>query len=347
MKIGILTHPQYINYGGILQCFALSSYLREKGHEPIIIQRTTYKSSIIKRIVLSIMKITGIYYLCKGRHSRDICIQPFVKKYIKRTPIIDSQQKMCKICKKYNFKAVIVGSDQVWRKSFAINYQYNYFLDFVPQNIIKASYAASFGINEWDYNEEETKRISFLLKNFDYISVREKEGKELCKRYLNVNAQVIIDPTLLLDSNYYDKYTSSRLIKDNYIFIYWLGEESEIPSILFNHQNKNLKTKIITLRGSHILESVEDWLSYIKYSDLVLTDSFHGCVFSLIFKKQFVVYCNQSGGYGRIETLFESLDLKNKLINPETPIDYSKVTLKMTLLQQQGYEYISQILASN
>ena len=93
-----------------------------------------------------------------------------------------------------------------------------------------------------------------------------------------------------------------------------------------------------------MVDSVEDWLSYIKYADIVLTDSFHGCVFSMLFHKQFVAYCNKSGGYGRIQSLFESMGISDKLENPKMNVDYTIVDNQMEALRAKANNYLQKIL---
>ena len=139
MKIGILTHPQSINYGGILQCYALSTYLRKEGPDVIVIRREN-NSPTLKRIVRQVLKIFHIKpYYNKDEAKKGSQIKDFVNKQLVRTTPIYSQQGMQRICSKYNLKTLIVGSDQVWRRSFALKYGYNYFLDFASSDVRKLS----------------------------------------------------------------------------------------------------------------------------------------------------------------------------------------------------------------
>ena len=344
MKVGILTHPQYINYGGILQCFALSTYLKIMGHEPIVIRRGPNQSNIIKRLARSILKKIGIKRYNQVVIDRTANVRSFVEQNINRTSVYNSNSMMKRVCSQYQLGAVLVGSDQVWRRDFAINYGMNYFLDFVPNHVIKSSYAASFGLNTWDYTNEESKQIKALLQSYKGISVREKEAVDLCKEHLNVKAELLIDPTMLLDDTIYGKYSSDRIIQQKYAFVYWLGNINDILKEITEYEALGYKVKLITLRGDHVVDSIEDWLSYIKFADIILTDSFHGCVFSMIFHKQFVAYCNQSGGYGRIQSLFESMGIPEKLQNPKMSVDYSLVNHHMETLRTKAKNYLGKVL---
>ena len=344
MKVGILTHQQHINYGGILQCFALSTYLKLLGHEPLVIRRVPNKSNIIKRILRSFLKQLGLKHFNQVLPDRAANVRSFVEENLNRTAVIDSHSLMNKVCNQYQLEAVLVGSDQVWRRDFAINFGFDYFLDFVPSNVIKASYAASFGLNTWDYTNDESKIIKRLLQEFRGISVREKEAVGLCKSHLEMDAELLIDPTMLLNDSIYGKYSSDRIIQDKYVFVYWLGDLNDISKYVSEYESLGYKVKVITLRGNHVLDSVEDWLSYIKYADIVLTDSFHGCVFSMLFHKQFVAYCNKSGGYGRIQSLFESMGISDKLENPKMNVDYTIVDNQMEALRAKANNYLQKIL---
>ena len=344
MKVGILTHQQHINYGGILQCFALSTYLKLLGHEPLVIRRVPNKSNIIKRILRSFLNQLGLKHFNQVLPDRAANVRSFVEENLNRTAVIDSHSLMNKVCNQYQLEAVLVGSDQVWRRDFAINFGFDYFLDFVPSNVIKASYAASFGLNTWDYTNDESKIIKRLLQDFRGISVREKEAVGLCKSHLEMDAELLIDPTMLLNDSIYGKYSSDRIIQDKYVFVYWLGDLNDISKYVSEYESLGYKVKVITLRGNHVVDSVEDWLSYIKYADIVLTDSFHGCVFSMLFHKQFVAYCNKSGGYGRIQSLFESMGISDKLENPKMNVDYTIVDNQMEALRAKANNYLQKIL---
>ena len=334
----------HINYGGILQCFALSTYLKLLGHEPLVIRRVPNKSNIIKRILRSFLKQLGLKHFNQVLPDRAANVRSFVEENLNRTAVIDSHSLMNKVCNQYQLEAVLVGSDQVWRRDFAINFGFDYFLDFVPSNVIKASYAASFGLNTWDYTNDESKIIKRLLQDFRGISVREKEAVGLCKSHLEMDAELLIDPTMLLNDSIYGKYSSDRIIQDKYVFVYWLGDLNDISKYVSEYESLGYKVKVITLRGNHVVDSVEDWLSYIKYADIVLTDSFHGCVFSMLFHKQFVAYCNKSGGYGRIQSLFESMGISDKLENPKMNVDYTIVDNQMEALRAKANNYLQKIL---
>ena len=325
MNIGILTHPQETNYGGILQCYALSTFLTKMGHDTIVIRREPNKQFFLWEWIRALLRRLHFpRYYKPNVIDRGVQIRPFVERYINRTVPIRSNSDMRKVCTKYGLKAVLVGSDQVWRTSYAMRFGYNYFLDFVPKDVIRASYAASFGLSEWNYTKDQTNTIKKLLSRFKGISVREEDAITLIKDNTGLDAIQLVDPTMLLTQEDYNKITSPRLLSEQYVFVYWLGEKEKVLNDVEEYRKKGYKIIEVYLRDEKEQISVEDWLSYIKYADLVLTDSFHGCVFSLLFNTPFRVYQNLSGGMGRIASLFKQFDIKD-----DFSLDYSLVRSTM------------------
>ena len=340
MKIGILTHPQSTNYGGILQCYALCTYLRKLNHEPIVIQRVADKSFFLWSIVRNILRVCHFpRYYHPETVDRMVNIRPFIQKHLARTEPVNSQNKMKKVCQKYGLDAVIVGSDQVWRHDYAMKYGFNYFLDFVPDDVVKASYAASFGLSDWQYTHRETEIIKQLLDRFKGISVREEDAVSLIKDNTGKNALQLIDPTMLLKQEDYDNITSHRLVKEKYVFVYWLGDKNLIASAIERYKTEGYAIVNINLRDICEQISVEDWLSYIKYADYVITDSFHGCVFSIIFERQFIAFGNKSGGNSRIKSLCKMFGFE-----PETRKQYFNVDNNLDIHRQKTYNYINKVL---
>ena len=347
MKIGILTHPQAANYGGILQCYALTSFLERQGHETIIIRRVSDRSFFLWvwiRHVLKVLHFPRYYTVSQDVVDRTVNIRPFVEKNFERTPPIDSHFKMKRVCKKYGLDAVIVGSDQVWRKSFAMPFGYNYFLDFVPDSVIKASYAASFGLSEWNYSQQQTKQIGKLLRRFKGLSVREEDGVKLLENNVGLKANQHMDPTLLLTEKDYETVTSPRLEQDKYVFVYWLGVKDMISDSINKYRANGYKVVEVYLRDEKEQISVEDWLSYIKYADLVLTDSFHGCVFCLIFNKQFIVLPNKSGGYGRILSLLHMAGLNEDKTDHIEDDMWRIIDVKLSEYKEISHAYFNNVL---
>lgn len=336
MKIAILTHPLGANYGGILQAYALSAYLRKQGHDVVVLNRQS-NLPLLKRMVKTVLVALHHPRYNDPRYKH---LVSFVKKYINHSKPLQTDAQMNKFVESNNLNAVLVGSDQVWRTGFAMGYGFNYFLDFVSAGVRKLSYAASFGLSQWEYNNEQTQHIKQLLSDFKAISVREDEGVQLCKDNIGITAEHVLDPTMLLHAEDYSSITSPRLVEKEYVFVYWLGSEEEKRKALESAKIDGKRIIDISLRGSEPLMPIEDWLSYIKYADHVVTDSFHGCVFSILFQKQFTICANNSGGNGRLKSLFTMLDIKFG----ETPIDYSVVAIRLGNLRSHSYDFINTAL---
>ena len=227
-----------------------------------------------------------------------------------------------------NYDEVIVGSDQTWRPKYSPNI-YNYFLDFLREKtILRIAYASSFGVDEWEFNKSQTKRCAQLVKKFDAISVREDSGVDLCRKYLGVEAQFVLDPTLLLDSLDYEKLIGSDRIKDKKegIYTYFLDITNEKKMLarqasretgepIFSCLTKSgLTENFIENVSEHVIPDPRDWLAGFVNAKYVLTDSFHGVVFSLIFNKPFIAVENRERGSARFKSLFKEFGINSNFL---------------------------------
>ena len=344
MRIGILTLPLHTNYGGILQAYALQTVLERMGHEVcLIVKRRNplrlplWKAPLAysKRIVKN---LTGhpfpIFYEQKMNREEPIVRQntdKFINKYIKRRIVDDFSD-----IKETDFDAIVVGSDQVWRPKYFSEIEHAY-LDFTESwNIKRIAYAASFGTDEWEYTPEQTKRCSNLLKQFDAVSVREKSGVSLCKEHFHVDAVHVLDPTMLLSADDYVKlFKVADTSKSNgTLLCYVLDETSEKTALV----NKIAEEKhLIPFRVNSMVENpmsplneriqppVEQWLRGFYDAAFVVTDSFHACVFSILFNKPFIVYGNTDRGMSRFTSLLEMFGLNDCLftdMSESQSVDY-------------------------
>lgn len=344
MKIAILTLPLHTNYGGILQCYALQTVLERMGYEVSVLHRPLYKRSyyiywglailkrLIKKFILHKQVISILYAPFQiARKNTDRFIEKYIHKYIRRT----WDNSLAKY-----FDAFIVGSDQVWRPAYAIDVE-QFFLSFLDDTIVKRiSYAASFGLDDLcEYNDLQIEKCATLLKKFDAVSVREHSAVNLCKKYFGVDAVQILDPTLLLISDDYVRLLKKEITKpsEGNMLVYFLDKNEGKKSICDNlalerkltpfwldspdEYNKNLPIERITKM------SVEQWLRSFYDADFVLTDSFHGCVFSIIFHKPFIVIGNHERGLTRIESLLNLFDLNDRMILSEYDLTFKKINL--------------------
>ena len=190
----------------------------------------------------------------------------------------------------------------------------------------RIAYAASFGTDDWEFNEEQTLEYSKYIFNFDGISVREDSGISLCKNHFGINATHVLDPTMLLTKDEYIKYLlpSQNNNKEKYLFYYILDHDETKINIVKNYEQK-LHIHAATVRAKddrskdinqRIQPPLEDWLFAFCNAEFVVTDSFHGCVFSIIFNKPFIVILNENRGSARLYSLLKLFQLEDRLYDP-------------------------------
>lgn len=318
MKIGIVTQPLLANYGGILQNYALQQILKRMGHEPVTID---YIPKLpIYRYLLSCVKTLALFFIPGKRRSfvpypkyqRNTFITPFVDRYISKTRTVHKYSSS--LISKYSIEMVISGSDQVWRPMYNF-YLEDMFLHFVQTDVRKIAYAASFGVDNWEYTGKQTRCCSQLAKRFDAISVREDSGVSLCRRYLNVNAVEVLDPTLLLDREDYEVVcTEMPVCTDAFLASYVLDMTPEKNAFIHKlAMERGLSVRIFSADREATL-SIEEWLSMFRDASYIVTDSFHGTVLSIIFNKPFISIGNKERGYSRFQSLLGKFDLQNRLL---------------------------------
>ena len=378
MRIGILTLPLHTNYGGILQAYALQTVLERMGHEVVVFDTPNkcplpplwkLPLSFAKRILLKSMgRIDRIFIERYNNRVYPVItkeIQPFIDEKIHRKVFANFSKIGAR-----EFDAIVVGSDQVWRSIYFVPMWLgfpieNAYLSFTKGwNLKRISYAASFGTDKWEYNEEQTLHSREALQMFDAVSVREENGVKLCKQYFDVDALHVLDPTMLLDVNEYIelfKQKQTPKSKGN-LLNYVLDETDEIESLIkkvasmkkmvpfaVNNPYEGDNTKPLNQR---IKPSVEAWLRGFYDADFVITDSFHACVFSIIFKKQFIVIGNKERGMARFESLLKMFGLEERLVDEKVdvnnlyPIDYDKVYNLYGQLKERSLHFLSENLVS-
>lgn len=359
MKIGILTFHWAQNYGAVLQCYALKSKLEEWGHDVFIIDRIPEYQGALRVLY---HRFSYKYFFSWLRFS------PFNRKFLQpKTRTYRSQEELEKYFHQENLDAVVVGSDQVWRWALM---GYNYFLDFADRrHVRKYAYAASFGLSCWKENGLDTARISCLLKEFEAISVREQTGISICRRIFGVNAGLVLDPTLLHDAGFYER---------NLLEGYEKKPSGRIVSCILGEENLEQCRQIACWAKEHGMEyselywtacnfpslraclntffhlSVPEWLNEIRNAEYVLTNSYHCTVFAVLFRKQFVVLDNHSGGTDRIHTLLGMLQIGQRslrnLTSPrilwdlwETPIAYGHVMERLEDCRKDSLAFLERI----
>ncbi len=357
MKIGILTQPLHTNYGGLLQNYALQQVLRGMGHEVETIDHGfTIKASLLRQ---NLSKIKGrlLHILSPNRYSLARYIPNaqeqaiiraktnfFIDKYIARTMTLHSTEEFDDIAQSNKYDAYVVGSDQCWRPRYNGSFLLEMFLRFAGNqtNVKRVAYAVSFGISEWEFSLEQTGRCAALARKFDFISVREKSGVELCKEYLGVEATHVLDPTMLLDKEDYIKLVEceNEPQSPGTLFHYILDPSNEKKtlidmvsesiglkpfSVMPKYQAENRTKEDVKKRIEDcVFPSVTSWLRAFMDAEMVIVDSFHGAVFSIIFNKPFWVLSNPGRGNARFESLLEMYGLEDRMITSGDAIDWTK-----------------------
>lgn len=336
-KVGILTFHYAFNYGGVMQAFALLSFLKLHGYDAYIIDRVRdNKDSFkvwIKRNVID--TIIGYRFI------------NFSNKFlVPKTNKISNGNGMYGLNLE-NFNSIIVGSDQLWRSEFT-EVGYNYFLDFVDDNTKKIAYAVSFGKPEWRAGNLSADKVEACLKRFDLITVREDSGIDICKKKFHVDAKLVIDPTLLLANTEYIKLLNLKVQEENYVLSYILERNDDkcsfvhIASKFFGISKRNM-----ILSSSNFVSpgpSIPKWVENFYNAKFIVTDSFHGTAFSIIFNKQFVILEPKDTQNVRFLSLLKLLGLLDRYVNTideaysllDKPINYKSVNEKLSELRLES-----------
>jgi len=362
MKIGILTLPLHFNYGGILQAYALQTVLERMGNNVEIIdypfghpKKSWIKwSKIWLRRTLSILcgKKIYVFYEQKEKKLMPIMCQytnRFINTYINKSEYHNELTSVSK--DKYD--AIVVGSDQVWRKKFSKDIKTAYLSFTADWNIKRISYAASFGTDEWEYSNIETNECKKAVKLFSAVSVREKSAVKVCRDYLNTEAEQVLDPTMLLAKEDYialverNNTPKSSGTLFSYILDY-TAEKDAVVSDIARHGNL-IPFRVNAIEGNHrcpiekrIAKPVEQWLRAFMDAEMIVTDSFHACVFSILFNKPFVVIANPQRGLARFRSLLDIFGLTDRLesANAYIPIDYKKVNKVLKKERARSLEFL-------
>ena len=212
-------------------------------------------------------------------------------------------------------ECAITGSDQVWRPCYnTLSYSFLHFIK--NKSVTKIAYAASFGVDFWEYSDMETKECREWVKDFKAVSVREDSGVMLCKNYLNTNAIHVLDPTLLLSKEDYEQLCLdvSPISSKSFVAAYILDLNEEKEKVVRNIAEEKGLGYIIISAEKDINKTVEEWLSIFRDADYIVTDSFHGTVFSIIFQKPFNVILNDKRGGGRFKSMLSLFCLEDRVI---------------------------------
>lgn len=393
MKIGIITYHFPYNSGAALQCVALQTALENMGHEVQVINyrpwyhqiRYTPKKNIVfvikehyetsayagfaKRCLASLYKgLKAVYFnLFKSKMFRvsEEKFSRFVRRYIKESRLyrtLEDLQKSPPEC-----DVIISGSDQLWNTELTKGgFDPAYFVSFAPRGCKRMTYAV--GVNFAD-NVSNVSQVKQLIADMDAISLREEKFYRTIKRISRPGMPLHqdLDPTLLHDAETYTRFESKtcNLPSDSYILVYTMGDkvQGRVYAVAKKlAEETGLPVIDITgnpVRGAYtfgvpsIKAGPDEFLTYIKSAKYVVTNSFHGTAFSIIYRKQFVVIPHSKTG-NRVTDLLHRLGLDSRWSNTQedalaiikNPVDYSVAEKRIAALRQESLDFIASVCSA-
>lgn len=371
MKIGVITWFRDINYGTVLQAFALQQFLMKKGYSPALINyKAQPQSKKPKRNIVE--KIKGkIEYLLDGSF-REKFSGEFEAKVKSFYDLIDSN---CIVTDKVvsgedfiqlnnQFDAFICGSDQIWNPNWLNG---RYFLNFVNSDKIKIAYAPSMGVSKID--AVAGAQIADYLESFNAISLREIQAIDMLKEYCDRNISLVCDPVFLLDRGYWENLATGEYPLENYVLVYFLTFQTEHwKAVKAYAKQNNLSIVLLPVYGKEFyingckkypFASPLQFINLIKHAKMVITDSFHGLAFSILLNKQFYIFerfseSNSKSQNSRILNLLSIFELENnkvafksKKISSKGQVDYLKVNLILDKLRASSERFLLKALEMN
>ena len=386
MKIALCVRYDCNNYGSMLQILATQNSLSSIGFDYEILRYDKMTPGLVFTSIPRLFNadfIEGKFRRVKKKILKNIHSDVKKGDDIRKKRFSDYRIKyigpFSKIHKGYDaivsaaseYDAVLVGSDQLWAPAGLESNYYN--LIFVPDDIIKISYATSFGVSAVPTSQK--KKTAYYLNRIDYISVREQSGAKIVKELTGKNAVVAADPTLMLTKGEWDNLIPfEQLYKDKYIFAYFLGNNEKHRQII-NALKEKTGLKVVTCPHMDSYNKVdinfgdiqrydtgpEEFLNLIRGAEYIFTDSFHGTIFSILNHKQFLTFerfknSDKLSKNSRIESLLDSLSLQQRKISSfdvfdilkklKEPIDYDLVDKKLENIRQTTFSFLNDALIS-
>lgn len=367
MKICTITCHDVYNSGASLQAYALMKYLQDKGNDVEIINykpnylsnhyklnivaNPKYERNVVLKTLYLALKLPGRVLALKNKKKYD----EFREKYLKITEKKYTSNEELKNDPPYA-DVYICGSDQIWNSKFNNGKDPAFYLDFVPKGKIRAAYAASFATESIDNELKDV--VKARINKLNYIGVREVSALDILDD-LDIKGGIqVLDPVFLLNKSQWNNLTYKFSKKEKYIFVYDFDGNDLIKEIAIKiAKKKNLK--IYTVFKSNYSDKVIkemgpiDFISYIKNAEFVISNSFHGTAFSIIFKKQFIVINRKEDINTRMRDLLEILSISNRLINENynfnsiiNPINYNEVDKRLTKKIDLSKNYLDNVLSS-
>ena len=362
IKIGIITYHRPINYGAILQAYALQKIIKGLGIECEILdyrnskleelhKKKTINSKNLKHLIRDLL-------LLKNHNIKYEKFREFLSENLELSDPLYCIEDLNRI--EVNYNKFITGSDQVW------NYKINnmdpaYFLDFTENKSKKASYAASFGVS--DIPDELRQKYFDYLHGFDVILTREKRGADIITELLSKESHVVLDPTLLVSKEEWLKIAQEKYsINEKYILVYAFGGSNNITN-LAKKLSKNTGYKVLWISNTYKLSNSikyiksagpKEFLSLLINAEYVITNSFHGTAFSINFNKQFFTEFlpESKGTNSRMEDILDLFGLKDRIIYTndskliDSLIDYNTVNSVLIAERKRSIHLLQKICNS-
>ena len=365
MKIKTITCHDVYNSGASLQAYALMKYLQELGHDVeiinykpvyldnhhklLVVNNPRYKQNIILKSIYIMLKLPGRIFNLKNKKKFD----DFKKNYLK----ITNKKYVSNEDLKKNLPladAYIAGSDQIWNTVFKNGKDPAFYLDFVPNNKIKISYAASFATESID--EICKENIKKMINKLNSIAVREISGLNILYSMGIKNGVQVVDPVFLLDKEHWNSLVLNKKFKEKYIFVYDF-DGSEIIEKLAKKISQEKNIKIYTVFRSPYTDKYiknigpKEFITYIKNAEYIISNSFHATAFAIIFKKEFFVINRKEKINTRMRDLLILLKIKNRLIDKEiseinlnNKINYREIQKNLEKACKRSKEYLKKAL---
>lgn len=358
MNIGILTFHRAYNYGARLQCYALTKYLQSLGHSVKVID---YYPDYFKEeyALIPIKKINKAGFLSKiSILIESLLFLPLkiirrrrFDRFLYRLPL---SERLPSSAKQYgNYDIVFVGSDQVWNKQITGDCVDPFYTGVVKRKGIKlVAYAASTKV---DSAAIDTLFYKQILKNFERVSVREDIFCDICNKLISGCALTVVDPVLLLKKKEWEKI-SVKPRETNYLLVYTVPSDASVMKFAkLVAESRRLKIielvpniKYLFRRNARQIASPEEFIGYFLNASYIVTTSFHGTAFSIIFEKQFSTILLGSSVDDRSLSLLNKLGLGTRTVTsssitlPKTEIDYGKINSRLDAIEQISYQYIKE-----
>ncbi len=367
MKISLITLHRVRNYGSSLQTLATQVLFEKKGATVEIIDyyQERYQSrGLLRRLKNKSQRLNNnavLLFIAKAMISvsylkKKLVFDSFLKKYLHLTAkTYYTDQELCAAPPQAD--AYCTGSDQVWNSHWNEGIDYPLYLHFLKENQYRFSYASSIGNDVISAQEKAT--IKPLLAKYNHVSVREDSGKLLLEQIGVSAVQQLVDPTLMFDQSFWNRYTCPKRVTCKYVLTYNLHHDSKIDLYAAAlAKKKNLKVFHISYNWHDVVRkgrlqwcpSVERYLSLIRDAEYVVTDSFHATVFSIIFQKQFIdIFPEQAGT--RLQSLLTLTETKTRgsvttpsLALADEPIDFLKIQEILKQEREKTHTFLDMVL---